>query len=96
MYTYSFTYFINFFNKTNGQICAKKSTVSNILKRREYMVKHFINTAFVKSNQLEKTKKKPNEIIMHARSYSAQCWSFHRQLHALKSRNARRALLRFA
>jgi hypothetical protein len=36
MYTYSFTYFINFFNKTNGQTCAKKSTVSNILKRREY------------------------------------------------------------
>ena len=36
MYTYSFTYFTNFLNKTNGQTCAKKSTVSNILKRREY------------------------------------------------------------
>ncbi len=37
MYTYSFTYFTNFFNKTNGQTCAKKSTVLNILKRREYV-----------------------------------------------------------
>ena len=36
MYTYSFTYFIIFFNKTNDQTCVKKSTVSNILKRREY------------------------------------------------------------
>ena len=36
MYTYSFTYFTNFFNKTNGQTCAKKSMVLNILKRREY------------------------------------------------------------
>ena len=36
MYTYSFTYFTNLFNKTNGQTCAKKSMVSNILKWREY------------------------------------------------------------
>jgi hypothetical protein len=28
--------YINFFNKTNGQICEKKSTVSSIKKRREY------------------------------------------------------------
>ncbi len=39
MYTYSFTYFTNFFNKMNGQTYAKKSMVSNILKRREYMVR---------------------------------------------------------
>ena len=38
MYIYSFTYFTIFFNKTNGQTCAKKSTVSNISKRREYIV----------------------------------------------------------
>ncbi len=27
--------YLNFLNKTNGQTCAKKSTASNILKRRE-------------------------------------------------------------
>jgi hypothetical protein len=29
--------YLNFLNKTNGQTRTKKSTVSNILKRREYM-----------------------------------------------------------
>ncbi len=28
--------YLNFLNKTNGQIRTKKSIVSNILKRREY------------------------------------------------------------
>ncbi len=30
--------YLNFLNKTNGQTRTKKSTVSNILKRREYKV----------------------------------------------------------
>jgi hypothetical protein len=29
--------YLNFLNKTNGQTRTKKSTVSNILKRREYI-----------------------------------------------------------
>jgi hypothetical protein len=28
--------YVNFLNKTNGQICEKKSTASSIKKRREY------------------------------------------------------------
>jgi hypothetical protein len=28
--------YVNFFNKTNGQTCEKKSTASFIEKRREY------------------------------------------------------------
>jgi hypothetical protein len=32
LYTHSFIYFINIFNKTNG----RAATASNILKRREY------------------------------------------------------------
>ena len=51
MYTYSFTYFTNFFDKTNGQTCAKKSTMSNVLKRREYMpsiVESLISIIFTK------------------------------------------------
>uniref|UniRef100_I1PDL3 Uncharacterized protein n=1 Tax=Oryza glaberrima TaxID=4538 RepID=I1PDL3_ORYGL len=34
-----------FFNKTNGQTCAKKSTVSNISKRREYLIVEELETA---------------------------------------------------
>ena len=29
---------IYFFNKTNGPVCLKKSTASNIKKRREYKI----------------------------------------------------------
>ncbi len=48
MYTYSFTYFTNFFNKTNGQTYDKKSIVSNILKQREYMLVYRIGEFYTR------------------------------------------------
>ena len=33
--------YLNFLNKTSGQTCDKKSTVSNKTKRREYVTVHY-------------------------------------------------------
>ena len=52
MYTYSFIYFINFFNKMNGQTYTKKSTVLNILNYPKLRKHVIIDSCFVPKSPL--------------------------------------------